>query len=82
MLLTVCGFLMAVVFAYITYQFLASPSIWGTAATVNGIPGYYFAYAYVVASFVAGLVLYFACKSYYGSRGIDVTLAYKEIPPE
>jgi amino acid transporter len=81
-LLMVSGALMAIVFAYITYQFLASPSIWGTSAIVNGLPGYDYAYAYVVASFVAGLLLYYGCKSYYGKRGIDVTLAYKEIPPE
>ncbi|MDA4112606.1 MAG: amino acid permease [Thaumarchaeota archaeon] len=77
-----CGALMSVVFAYITYQFLASPQIWGTAAVVNGLPGYDYAYAYVVASFLAGLLLYFGCKWYYAKRGVDVTLAYKEIPPE
>ena len=80
--LVVCGALMSVVFAYITYQFLASPQIWGTSATVNGLPGYDFAYAYVIASFVAGLLLYFGCRWYYARRGVDVTLAYKEIPPE
>jgi len=81
-LLVICGALMSVVFAYITYQFLASPQIWGTATVFNGVPGYDYAYAYVVASFVAGLLLYYGCKWYYGKRGIDVTLAYKEIPPE
>jgi amino acid transporter len=81
-LLIVCGALMAVVFAYITYQFLASPSIWGTSSMIDGIAGYYYAYGYVIASFIAGLLLYYGCKSYYGRRGIDVTLAYKEIPPE
>ena len=81
-LLIVCGALMSVVFAYITYQFLASPALWGTSAVINGVPGYDYAYAYVVASFVAGLLLYYGCKSYYGKKGIDVTLAYKEIPPE
>ena len=81
-LLILCGALMSIVFAYITYQFLAAPSIWGTGDIIGGVPGYYYAYAYVVASFIAGLVIYFACKSYYGSRGIDVSLAYKEIPPE
>ena len=64
---------MAVVFAYIIYQFLASPAVWG------GNP---FAYGYVAASFIVGAVLYFASKSYNNSRGIDVTLAYKQIPPE
>ncbi|MGA2664460.1 MAG: APC family permease [Nitrososphaerales archaeon] len=81
-ILIVCGALMAVVFAYITYQFLASPSVWGTATVIDGIAGYYYAYGYVIASFVAGLILYFGCKRYYAKRGVDVTLAYKEIPPE
>ncbi len=81
-LLIVCGALMAVVFAYITYQFLASPSVWGTSTFIDGIHGYYYAYGYVIASFIAGLALYYGCKWYYGKRGIDVTLAYKEIPPE
>jgi amino acid transporter len=81
-ILMICGALMAIVFAYITYQFLASPTIWGTAATVDGIPGYYLAYAYVVGSFVAGLLLYYGSKWYNGKRGIDISLAYKEIPPE
>ena len=35
----ICGALMAVVFSYITYQFLASPQIWGTSAIVAGLPG-------------------------------------------
>jgi amino acid transporter len=81
-LLMVCGALMSVVFAFIIYQFLASPQIWGTATVINGVPGYDYAYGYVAASFIAGLLLYYGCKSYYGKRGIDVTLAYKEIPPE
>jgi hypothetical protein len=81
-ILTVCGALMSVVFAYITYQFLASPSVWGTATVINGIPGYDYAYAYVAGSFIVGVILYFGCKWYYGKRGVDVTLAYKEIPPE
>ena len=81
-LLIVCGALMAAVFAYITYQFLAAPAIWGTATVIDGLAGYYYAYAYVAGSFIAGLIIYYACKSYYGHKGIDVTLAYKEIPPE
>jgi len=81
-LLMGCGALMSVVFAYITYQFLASPSVWGTSTIISGIPGYDYAYGYVIASFIAGLLLYYGCKRYYASRGVDVTLAYKEIPPE
>ncbi len=81
-ILMVCGALMAIVFGYISYQFLASPTIWGTAATVDGIAGYYFAYAYVVGSFIVGLLLYFGSKWYNAKRGIDISLAFKEIPPE
>ena len=69
----VSGTLTAVVFAYLLYPFLVSPAVWG------GNP---FAYGYVVASFIVGAVLYFVSKSYNKSRGIDVTLAYKQIPPE
>jgi amino acid transporter len=80
--LVLCGVLMAVVFAYITYQFLASPTIWGTGTMFGSVPGYYYAYLYVVASFVAGVAIYFASKSYYAKKGLDISWAFKEIPPE
>jgi hypothetical protein len=63
---------MTIVFAYIVYQFLAFPAIWG------GNP---IAYGWVVITFVAGIVIYTISKSYYGKRGIDIALAYKELPP-
>jgi amino acid transporter len=71
-ILATAGLLMAIVFAYITYQFLANSSIWG--GTTLG-------YAWAFGSFVAGVAIYFISKSYYGKRGIDITLAYKELPP-
>ena len=71
--LIVAGALMAVVFGYITYEFLAYPSVWG---------GNYLAYGYVVASFVAGLVLYTISKRKNAAKGIDISLAFKEIPPD
>ncbi|HYB04918.1 MAG TPA: hypothetical protein VED17_10665 [Nitrososphaerales archaeon] len=40
------------------------------------------AYGYVVASFVLGTVIYLASKGYHASRGIDISLAYREFPPE
>jgi amino acid transporter len=81
-ILGICGALMAVVFLYITYQFFANPSIWGTAATAFGIPGYDFAYIYVVGSFLLGVALYLWSKSSHKKKGIDIDLAYKEIPPD
>ncbi|MDG6904483.1 MAG: APC family permease [Nitrososphaerota archaeon] len=80
--LIISGILMSVVFLYITYQFFTNPTIWGTATTSFGIPGYDFVYLYVLASFVAGLLIYFASKRHHLKKGIDISLAYKEIPPD
>jgi amino acid transporter len=66
------GTLMAIVFLYIVYQFLASPAIWG------GNP---IAYGWVVGSFVGGILIYAISKWYHSKRGIDISLAYKELPP-
>jgi len=70
--LATAGSSMALVFAYITYQFLANYMIWGGNAI---------AYGWVVGSFILGIVIYVVSKSYYSKRGIDITLAYKELPP-
>ncbi|MGC8586319.1 MAG: APC family permease [Candidatus Micrarchaeia archaeon] len=71
--LVVSGILMAIVFLFITYQFFAYPKIWGGNAL---------AYGYVVASFVAGIVLYEISKWRNAKKGIDISMAFKEIPPE
>jgi amino acid transporter len=80
--LSLAGALMSLVFLFIIYQFIANPTVWGTSATIAGIPGTDFAYAYAFGSFVVGAVLYMASKSYHAIHGIDIGLAYKEIPPE
>jgi amino acid transporter len=71
-ILAISGGLMTIVFAYLTYQFLAFPQIWG------GNP---LAYGWAAGSFIAGLIIYVISKSYHAKRGIDITLAYKELPP-
>src|SRR5208282_174812 len=71
-ILATAGALMTIVFLYITGQFLAYAAIWG------GNP---IAYGWVVGSFIAGVIIYIVSKSYYSKRGIDITLAYKELPP-
>lgn len=81
--LVVAGILTAAVFAFLTYQFLAPyfanlsnpayPNTWG---------GNYVAFAYVIGAFLAGTIIFAASKSYHKSKGVDITLAYKEIPPE
>jgi amino acid transporter len=71
--LGVAGILMAIIFGYITSLFLEYPKVWGGNVT---------AYSYVVASFVLGALIFAVSKSYHKRRGVDITLAYKEIPPE
>ena len=72
-ILIFCGSFTVAVFLYLLYQFLAYPAVWG------GNP---FAYGYVAVSFLAGAIIYSASKHYNKKRGIDISLAYKEIPPE
>lgn len=72
-ILTVAGVLMAIVFVYITYLFLAYQGVWG---------GNLLAYGYAASSFVLGVIIYQVSKARHRAKGIDITLAYKEIPPE
>ena len=72
-LLMVSGILSAAVFAFLTYQFLAYPGVWG---------GNTFAYGYILLSAILGAVIYLVSKSYHSRKGIDISMAYKEIPPE
>lgn len=81
-ILTLAGLLMVGVFMFIIYQYFTNPSIWGTANTFMHVPGYYLAYAYAAGSFIAGAVIYLVSKSRHAAQGIDISLAYKEIPPE
>jgi len=71
--LAVAGILTAAVFAYISYEFLASPGIWGGNTLADG---------YIVVTFLAGVGVYVASRSYHKARGIDISLLFKEIPPE
>ena len=71
--LAIAGALQIFVFAYLTYEFIAYGSIWG---------GNLLAYGYVVVSFVAGVVIYFVSSSRQKARGIDISYAFREIPPE
>jgi amino acid transporter len=76
-LLATAGLLMAIVFAYITYQFLAYNAVWSPP----GWPSNWLGFGWAAASFILGVVIYAVSKSYYSKRGIDITLAYKELPP-
>lgn len=72
-LLTVSAFLQTLVFVYLSYQFLAYPRIWGGNAL---------AYGYIVATFVVGALIYVIAKTKAEQKGLNISLAFKEIPPE
>ncbi len=73
LLLALAGILNVLVFGFLSYQFLTNPDMW----SLNSLT-----YGFIAVSVIAGAVIYFASKWYYGKRGIDISLAYKELPPE
>lgn len=76
-LLALAGISSAIVFGGISFQFLTSPtfSIWTE-------PAPWFNEAYLAITLVAGAVIYLASRAYHQRRGIDISLNYKELPPE
>lgn len=72
-LLAVAGVLQSLVFAYLTYQFLTYPRIWGGNAL---------AYGYIAVTFVVGALLYVITKVRLRNEGLNISFAFKEIPPE
>jgi amino acid transporter len=73
LVLTIAGLLQILVFSYLTYEFFAYGSVWG------GNP---LAYGYVAATFIVGVVIYLISRSRQAAKGIDISLAFREIPPE
>jgi len=71
--LALAGTLQTFVFIYLTYEFLAYPTIWG---------GNSLAYGYMAATFILGAMVYAYRKATSRKGGFDITLAFKEIPPE
>jgi amino acid transporter len=77
-LLAGAGLLMAAVFSYLSYEFLTATdnlgqNLWG------GNP---LAYGYIAVTFAAGVLIYLASRSYHRKRGMDISLLFREIPPE
>jgi len=76
-ILAIAGLLMAIVFAFVSFQFVAYNAIW----SYPGWPANWLGFGWTIASFILGLIIYAVSRSYYSKRGIDITLAYKELPP-
>jgi len=73
MILAVAGILNFFVFGYVAYQFLANPTVW----SLNDLT-----YGFVIFSFIFGAAIFMASQRYYKGKGVDISLAYKELPPE
>jgi len=71
--LVIAGVLNVFVFGFLSYEFLANPVVWA----LNSLT-----YFFILASVAAGIVIYLGSKRYNARRGIDISLAYKELPPE
>jgi hypothetical protein len=72
-ILTVAGVLNILVFGFVGYEFIANPTVWGLQPLT---------YGYIVFSFILGAAIYLGSKAYHKSRGVDISIAYKELPPE
>lgn len=73
MLLALAGIGNIIVFAYVTYLFVANASTWG----INLLSG-----GFNVFSLLLGAGLYLGARQYLRRRGLDLSMAYKELPPE
>ena len=72
-ILALAGFLNIVVFGFVAYQFLSNPGFTG----LNSVT-----YGYSIGTLIAGAVIYQASRWYHKKRGMDISLNYKELPPE
>jgi basic amino acid/polyamine antiporter, APA family len=74
-LISLVGLVTAIGFGYIGYIGYTSPAV------VNVLYASY-DFELLAGVVVIGFIVYFVSRFYYKSRGVDITLAYKEIPPE
>lgn len=73
LLLVIAGIANIIVYSYITYLYLAYPDVW----EINSLT-----YTFVILSAVVSILIYALSKYYHRRKGIDISLAYKELPPE
>ncbi|MFX1579587.1 MAG: APC family permease [Promethearchaeota archaeon] len=66
------GFLGAIWLSYFIFLYLTIPEL-GMASPLSSI--------FLLALFIVGFIMYFVVRAYRKSQGIDIDLAYKEIPP-
>jgi amino acid transporter len=72
-ILAIVGVLSAGVFLWLTAEFLLYWTIWG---------GNWLAYGFIAGTAIVGAVIYVTSKMYHARRGLDISLVYKQLPPE
>jgi amino acid transporter len=73
-LVTIVGTLEAVIFAYLTYLDGTSPALSGPINPAS--------LGLIVVMYAAAFVIYFGAKAYHKRSGIDIDMAFRELPPE
>lgn len=73
-LLAILGAYTVIFIVFLFFETLFNPAIIGPFGLATG--------GTVVALLVIGAGIYFIMKSYYASKGLDIRLAYTELPPE
>src|SRR5436189_697033 len=79
-LITICGVIAAAFSATMLYYFLTVPFLVNVDLSNLGYSGNLFLYV-VVAIFFGWVGYYFVRRAYLRRIGVDLDLAYKEIPP-
>ena len=72
-ILALAGIGNILVFGFISYQFLTYQAMW----SINS-----FTFSWLVGCLVLGIVLFVGSYYYHKGRGVNINLAYREIPPE
>jgi quinol-cytochrome oxidoreductase complex cytochrome b subunit len=71
-IISILGVLCSIAFAYMGYIAYTNPLI--TSPTITGI-------GIAAGILVACFVVYFASLAYHKRRGLDIEMAFKELPP-
>jgi APA family basic amino acid/polyamine antiporter len=74
-LMSLVGAITSILFLYLFYIGYNNPAVANTAYAA-------FTFEIFGAVILIGFVVYFLSKFYYKSKGVDISLAFKEIPPE
>lgn len=75
-LMTICGLLGSIFLIYMIWLYATDPVVMGTA------PQYYYSLTAVIVVFFSGIAYFYLMRAYNKRKGINVDLAFKEIPVE